>query len=787
QVLSLVEIQSYFMTGSTIPAPPDLPSYIKSKFPTFATARNPLISGGAGFAFGVSAGFHTGKVTFLIFYGQVDAAMGFDLSLMDVGTKHICDNVNGPVGINGWYASGDIYAYLAASIGLHVDVWFTSGDFEILGVSAAAALVGGAPNPTWLKGGVDGSYDILDGLITGSCHFEFTLGNVCIPDPGTPFDKIDIISSVQPGGGSGVDVFVQPQAAFNFTLGKNIEIRELGDGGTSVLRTFRVSLTDFSMAQGGQGVPSTYGVSSDATQATLTPQGCLAPHVSHTIHVAAAGEELKSGTWVTAKRLDGTPTVQEVTATFSTGARPDSIVGRNIMYSYPFNRQRFLLQNENRDGRLALRTGQQYLFDPKAGYTTSFVARFVPLIGGGAEVESPLGFDGASLTYAIPPLDKEKVYALQIVRKDKQEASSLMMSNSVLASAVNAQVTTRTKSFSNVAMSASTLVNINKRELPGVQVRRGEKLLYVYYFKTSKYGTLQEKIAGLTQVGVENRATSDGQVVRVNYNSGEGWDGWDVNDYSFDAGDGNTGYQHALLALNAYSMQSPWHTKFVTTWVYNAVKTLQNLGAWDGSPTALTQAMFNNGTPLAQLDVAAQPPLRDDELTPPMKWAASFAALGVHSLGGMSALSTGSATAPMAASHLYAMPSSVSMVNRFSAGAGAMHLAPAAPSGDFHVLYNHDVIASRDFALVKQNIAQALSNVWTMMGLTSSLSWLSTEAAKPYETIYPKDSYRMEFAYNYPDGSWLFNNKLPVTFVNGTPVPAPFVKPSGMGLKSIFR
>jgi len=42
QLLSLLEVKSYFMTGSSIPSPPDLPSYIKSKFPSFAVARSRL-------------------------------------------------------------------------------------------------------------------------------------------------------------------------------------------------------------------------------------------------------------------------------------------------------------------------------------------------------------------------------------------------------------------------------------------------------------------------------------------------------------------------------------------------------------------------------------------------------------------------------------------------------------------------------------------------------------------------------------------------------------------------
>jgi hypothetical protein len=284
---------------------------------------------------------------------------------------------------------------------------------------------------------------------------------------------------------------------------------------------------------------------------------------------------------------------------------------------------------------------------------------------------------------------------------------------------------------------------------------------------------------------VENRPASDGRVVRVNYNSGEGWDGWDVGDHTFDAGSGSTGYQHALLSLEAYGMESPWHKKFVNPWIYDAVNTLQGMGVWDGSQTSLSKAIFNMDLPLAQLDVTAQPQLRDDELVPPMKWAAGFAMLGIHGLAGGGALSTGSASAPMAASHLYSMAPASSVARSFSAGFASMTMAPAlsAPTGDFHVLYNHDVIASRDFSLVRQNIAEGLANFWTSMTMISNMGWVNTEVSKPYETIYPNDSYKMEFAYNYPEDNWMFGTKLPVTFTNGIPVAPPPVKPTG----SMFR
>jgi hypothetical protein len=53
------------------------------------------------------------------------------------------------------------------------------GDFEILGVHAAALLEVGGPKPLWVTGTVRGRYSILGGLVKGDCSFKFSKGTEC--------------------------------------------------------------------------------------------------------------------------------------------------------------------------------------------------------------------------------------------------------------------------------------------------------------------------------------------------------------------------------------------------------------------------------------------------------------------------------------------------------------------------------------------------------------------------------------------------------------------------------
>ncbi|HET9054125.1 MAG TPA: hypothetical protein VFM90_08135, partial [Cyclobacteriaceae bacterium] len=125
---------------------------------------------GGGFALGaqVRGDF---RASFLMLYAQAKAILGFDLMM-----KHFTEPIDcggTPGGINNWYAIGQLYAYLNADVGVHVDVWFYEGDLSLCSVEAGAILNGGLPNPTWAQGRFAVRGSVLGGAVKVNTNFQF--------------------------------------------------------------------------------------------------------------------------------------------------------------------------------------------------------------------------------------------------------------------------------------------------------------------------------------------------------------------------------------------------------------------------------------------------------------------------------------------------------------------------------------------------------------------------------------------------------------------------------------
>jgi hypothetical protein len=191
--LGWLSVNGYLMVGKDLPPPGQPPAQVTAMLGQIPATRNSSVAAGDGFALGASIWYDTGRKTFFIFYGRFIAGGGFDIAMMKQAR---C------TGVNGWYGQGDVYAYISGSVGIYVEIGFwmyrpcgrwycpfcrwckwkfigIRGEWEILGISAAALLEAGVPNPMWVKGTVAGRYSVLGGLIHGHCSFSFTTGTVC--------------------------------------------------------------------------------------------------------------------------------------------------------------------------------------------------------------------------------------------------------------------------------------------------------------------------------------------------------------------------------------------------------------------------------------------------------------------------------------------------------------------------------------------------------------------------------------------------------------------------------
>ncbi|MEK7254262.1 MAG: hypothetical protein AAB316_05920, partial [Bacteroidota bacterium] len=201
---NIAGFRAYLQIGKNLDPMPPLPAHILQL--TGATdvsslnQRSDLTGTGDGFIFGSEINLGSKDYTFAIFKASLAAELGFDISVLDYGSGATCTNLGGQqLGINGWYAQGQVWAGLDVALGIRVKVFGGTKEFTILDMAAAMALQAKLPNPFWAQGAVGADYNLLGGLVKGHCDFQFTIGEICeIANAGNPYENVGIIQLTNP-------------------------------------------------------------------------------------------------------------------------------------------------------------------------------------------------------------------------------------------------------------------------------------------------------------------------------------------------------------------------------------------------------------------------------------------------------------------------------------------------------------------------------------------------------------------------------------------------------------
>ena len=133
-----------------------------------------------------------------LFYGSLGALAGFDVSLRKIGNTP-CMNIPRTPGYNGWYAEGQMYAYLYAKFGIHVDLGFWEERFPIIDAGIGGVLRMGLPNPTYVTGEARVKLNLLCGLININRKFEFECGDRCDIFYGNALDNFKLFGDCSIG------------------------------------------------------------------------------------------------------------------------------------------------------------------------------------------------------------------------------------------------------------------------------------------------------------------------------------------------------------------------------------------------------------------------------------------------------------------------------------------------------------------------------------------------------------------------------------------------------------
>ncbi len=612
---------AYFMLGNQIPGipPPNIPSDID--IGSYNTTRKSasIIGSGSGVAFGASLSINE-RITFLIFYAKLEAGLGFDIAIRRLTAQ--CSNGNLP-GVNGWYAQGQLYAYGSFDAGLHVDLWFFSGDISAVKLDLAAIFRVSGPNPTWFKGWVHGGYSVLDGLIHGEMSFKvvYDPNGKCEPPLSNPLGGIPLISDIKPEG-SGVSILSNPEAAFTFPVNKQFKIDQVDNNGNTIRRYFRLLITKFDIYKGKQKIywsdhNGNYKITNGNEAAIYYKDVAFDAQSKYKIIVSVKAQELKNGKFVDSYD-NGKLVHDSKTQTFKTG---DCIVDLNapgaVSASYPFDRQRYLLQKEFNSGYILLSQAIPCLMnDPKYDLKAIFISY-------GAKIESQetnITKSGSFLKFNIPPLPNATITQIKIVKRPK-------FTNSNPNSTVKLEYISY--KFNNIYVNNNSTAIRRTRKITNVSKTAQDITIYSYFFRTSKFNTLKEKLDAGDYTA---EARKLGYVAHRSYYSAEYKiaEGFGIHDIHGEVIKGAPDrYIRPLIYLSEDITKNPWYRNYVEPlykeawayyWKYLPKRTFYELAHYGGYPPTGRLSLEYVGTKLI---------LTDAEIF----WALPHYTVGNHTVG----------------------------------------------------------------------------------------------------------------------------------------------------------
>lgn len=548
-VLDLLDINSYFMVGkNSLPGMPPLPANFAGKLPGFneENDRDPAVTNGSGFALGQQIDINTGKLKFLIFYAQIAVTFGYDISVLNLDVE--CEQSNGLIGMNGWYAQGQVYSSIEAAVGLDINLWFLKAQVELFQVGVFAALKAGLPNPTWLQGAVRGEYSVLNGMLSGSCTFKFKYGDKCDITQGDPFGGMKVIAELKPTGND-VSVFGYPEVVYNLPIGKEISVETLDAKDNIVVTTFRfgVKSIDVKNTKLNKTVQGSHELVNNKFSSLFTPDEMFDEHTKYKVTARIYGDKVVKGKWerIGTKNNPYIEHLETEEQTFTTGEAPENFPNSNIISTLPGRMQRYFHHGTGAKGEIAF---NQYpsnipkLMPSDPNYEYKYVARLQE-IGAGSTVisETPLAWDAnkKKVTFNLGSMKPKTIYIMQIVRKKSLRAGRTPTGNPGL------ETTTVNK-----GIGGRQVIKIRENRLKSIKLGDGEYMVYQYAFKTSEFSDFKQKFNTYKNREVTTGSGDYQNTIYVEYTGKEPLDWYDIHTTSYKKGS-VTNYVEPNIRLEA--------------------------------------------------------------------------------------------------------------------------------------------------------------------------------------------------------------------------------------------
>ncbi len=531
-----LNIEAYLQAGQEIDPMPSINDLIpewnsdkkaQSRYFDPASHKKP------GFAMGMAFKFPKKDFSFLMFEAGIEAGMGFDMlfTKYDKVAPYICEGK--PVGINGWYLQGQVWAYLNANLSMNYSLPFKSGKISIFDVRVGAFLQAKFPHPSQLKGAIKGKYSVLGGLIKGNVNFKFEVNDgkvACLNAINSaglgPLSGIKVVSENYPDNkDSDIPIFVEPKLVFSMPIGRDLEFEDIDDLGETKYLRFRSEMEYFRLKKGGI-IINTQIIQDDYYSMRLKTNELLEPQTVYTFEYKIKWKEQINGNWVDVQGGVETETIQ-----FTTGNMPDKIVAGLLDYHAPGLGQRYWHKGYAQPKLVFKQGDHQRLFPASQNVTHQgkqipitfdYIIRLTEFHNGtqSNQVDFPLSdypgletfettvrkvksvgtkfwlpffetVKGPSVVVGFEGLDDhikaDRFYRLQVIRLP------------ILPKTETTQVE---KNVSTETGQDATTVNIAVNRLAGATdalAAQHFKILYDYYFASSKFNHLHDKLAAVNK------------------------------------------------------------------------------------------------------------------------------------------------------------------------------------------------------------------------------------------------------------------------------------------------
>lgn len=499
----LARANLYFMTGTILPPPAAPPKEVSDilNLPVSESLFNEQyanqLSEGQGYAIGASLALGVGFDWGLI-YANVEAGVGFDLMIKNFGGLS-CNGESGQIGMNGWYASGQSYAYLQGAIGVRVDLFMTKMDIPVLKGGMALLAQAQLPSPWYIKGYAGVELHVL-GHIHIKTRLKVVIGEPCEYLNKNGLEEIAVIADIRPQDESeSVSVFETVNVALNLAEGEMIRVETL-----SGKRYYKALLDTLVVYEGNKRIPGIIAWNEARDLLTWTPPEILPSDSDIIVWVKLRFLEYSGEAWQPVIK-NGIPVTEERKITFKTGEAPDHIPYDNIAGMFPVVSQKYFLPGEFDKGYIQLKRGQDYLF--KEGLENQI---FLRPLNGGKPISCDYNYDKTNniLRYEMPSLQSEQEYSFSL---ETVSARALGTSGEIVYREVNKELNLSSHSIGKTAKNEASFTRLT------------------FSFTSSRYQTFKEKIRAMPVSGTSMFTDGEHDVAGFSIQTVES-EPWDIHD-----------------------------------------------------------------------------------------------------------------------------------------------------------------------------------------------------------------------------------------------------------------